>query len=248
MIVRDLIKLVLDNYPLEFVIQYGKINDIKEDDEKFVDFLEHTLYLLDRMTQIEPAESDMVILGQYTYYEFDNDFFFDTSAYKKEDLKNWEDNCDVAIIQNRDMTFEEKMKFMSDHHLPTSYAYEFNEWAETLGYDVSETNIALYTPVVVLADIINEMTFFGDQEEDVLEQKAVIDERVAEVDAILEMPEEEKAKHFVSMDDFFESIGYVDERTEEEKTDTETKIRDAMILNWIAKYKMLKKCCEEDLL
>lgn len=245
MIVQDLIKKVLKVSPLDFVIQYGKINGIEKDDEKFVDFLERTLYLLDSMTQIEPEKSDMVILGVRSYYEFDDEYYIDTSAYKKEDLMNWNDNCDVAVLKNDALSFDEKVKFMSDHHLPTAYAYEFNNWSETLGYEVSEKNLAMYSPVDILADIINEMTFFGD-EEGMLDQKEIIDERIAETEAILALPEEEQAEHFVSMNNFFDSIGYVDERTEKEKADDTKKVRDAMIFDWIEKYEMLKKCCTED--
>lgn len=235
MTVKDLIKEVRQNHLRDFINIYAKNNGISKDDECFPAFQRQTLRVLIRMELfIKPQISNFIIMG-YNCYESDGTCYFTTGAYKKKDL----DNIPVydCVDFSLDQTPEEKLEFIKNHPIPESYAYEFNSWAETLGYEVDENTINTYSPEVVLSDILNEMTFFGD-EEGMLEQREIIEDRIAEVETVMDLPEESIKEHFVSLDDYLESIDWKDERTEEEKNADYKKAVDAMYLNWCSRYAM----------
>jgi len=57
-----------------------------------------------------------------------------------------------------------------------SYAFELREWAELLLCEVNSNCIEKYGGLVVAAEILHEMTFYGYRQEDVRQKKEEIDE------------------------------------------------------------------------
>ena len=95
------------------------------------------------------------------------------------------------------------------------YAYEFSPFKEILSYDVSAScKYEIDDDIALAVSIFNEMTFCGITEES-------HDERVSEItedinSAIKEVEDGDSDK-FTNAADFFEQLGWVDNRTEREK-------------------------------
>lgn len=64
-----------------------------------------------------------------------------------------------------------------------SYAYEFENQQQILGYRIAETALTKYYLIDLLADILNEATFFGYENEYLAAERQKLDDSIAEVDA-----------------------------------------------------------------
>lgn len=107
------------------------------------------------------------------------------------------------------------------------YALEFTPWEEWLSYQVLEKSMYLYGPVAVVAHALYELTFFGFSIEDtrrkVASELKTLEESINEIKS-------GKAKT-IPAEEVFEELGYIDERTEEEKCLDEKRMRDATEAN-----------------
>ena len=99
------------------------------------------------------------------------------------------------------------------------YALEMTSWIEWLSFEVLDKSIEAYGAANVVAHALYEMTFFGYSSD-------VVDERVTEEKQILHERHEEienGTAELISFDEFMAELGYVDERTEEEKEQQQKK-------------------------
>ncbi|MDF9407783.1 MAG: hypothetical protein A4E52_01649 [Pelotomaculum sp. PtaB.Bin013] len=93
------------------------------------------------------------------------------------------------------------------------YALELLPWSELLSFEVIEKCVEAYSAAVVVAHSLYELTFLGydaaDVEANIKNEINILKERSKEI--------ENGTAEFVSWDEVCKDIGYVDERTEEEK-------------------------------
>lgn len=93
------------------------------------------------------------------------------------------------------------------------YAVELLPWSELLSFEVVEKCVEVYGAEVVIAHSLYEITFFGY---DAAEVEASIDKEIAILNERRMEIENGKAE-LVPWNEICKKIGYVDERTEEEK-------------------------------
>ena len=93
------------------------------------------------------------------------------------------------------------------------YAIELLPWSEWLSFEVVEKCIEVYSAAVVVAHSLFEFTFFGydaaDVEANTKKEIEILMERHEEI--------ENGAAELVSWDEVCKDIGYVDDRSDEEK-------------------------------
>ena len=129
--------------------------------------------------------------------------------------------------------------------LPQTYAFEFCDWEEILGYSISQSNIDEYGLEAILAGVIYEMTFFGYERTDMEEEREELHNRIQEVNEIFKQPEEEQKKHFISGEEIFKQLNYVDERSEEEIKAEHLYMLQSMLINNLRRAKSISKIKEE---
>ena len=157
-----------------------------------------------------------------------------------EQLKNIdEDNYNKMDNKERHKLIEEIME-NNKGLLPESYAYEFSEWEEILGFEVIEENIKNVGIAKILAYIIYEMTFFGYSRELVDEEVQKLDEAIEEVNKVKELPIEEQEKYFKTID-FEKDFNYIDTRSEEQKKFEEDILTRENFYNLWITYKIIKE-------
>lgn len=89
-----------------------------------------------------------------------------------------------------------------------------------------------------------EISFFGFEEEKMINERKRLDKAIKETEEIKNLPEEEQKKYFVSMEDadeYFKSTG----EDEESISYDESKGRRNMLLTQISIYRSLKKLYDE---
>lgn len=210
----------------------------------------HTKFL-EMLQTLTPAkkEEEYVILG-IPYLEDDCDdksiVVVSGSMFKKEDLNRAVlpdmklpelDDIENMSKEEVDYWFETFKKI----DLPTSYGYEFSPWEENIGCEVWTDGLSEEDICELKADIINELTFNGLTRESQEERRAELDASIQEMEEINALPEEERAKHFISHEDLMKELGWKDTRTQEEK--------DAEMLRWhrqavwscVVKYNAIKR-------
>jgi len=93
------------------------------------------------------------------------------------------------------------------------HALELLAWSKWLSFDVVDKCVEEYGAAPFVAHSLYELTFFGfdagDVEVNIKKETEILNERISEI-------ETGKAE-LVSLDEVIENIGYVDERTAEEK-------------------------------
>lgn len=110
---------------------------------------------------------------------------------------------------------------------PERYALELTPWEEWLSYRVLEKSIALYGVNEFVAHALQDITFFGfsieKARENAEKEIAILNERTAEI--------ENGTAEYIPAEEVYRSLGYVDERTEDEKLRDEKRMRDAIEAN-----------------
>ena len=148
------------------------------------------------------------------------------------------------LINNRninELTMEEIEKIIKILHglIPDSYAFEFEKWRDILGYRLSPFNIEFNKKKLskFVQLIVYEMTFFGFNEQTKQDECDELFRRKEEVDKYMELPEEEREKHFVKFEDIFRKE---DKDSDEEEYNHYTAQRE-ILYNMINTYKILKR-------
>lgn len=112
-------------------------------------------------------------------------------------------------------------EFKTDPYNAYSYAYEFQNQAEIVGYLVAETPLTLEYIYELMADIMYEASFFGFEQEDLTEEK----EKLLQAKEAMEKANEDR---FVSFNEYKESIGWKDEAADPEAEKLRNAVWDAV--------------------
>lgn len=93
------------------------------------------------------------------------------------------------------------------------YGLNFSPWREWLSFEVVDKCVETYGAVAVVAHCLYELTFFGYEAADV---EARIEKEIEILNERLEEIENGTAK-YVSMDEVFKNLGFINNCTKEEK-------------------------------
>ena len=85
----------------------------------------------------------------------------------------------------------------------TEFALELEPWDEWLGMEIDADTLDKYLPSEIVAHCLQEMTLFGFNEADIGAQRAELQRRVDELDA---MSEQEKKEKLIPVEQVFKNI------------------------------------------
>ena len=160
------------------------------------------------------------IVDDYTY--------IDISYVCYNDLKTISEfNEDISHI--KDMGNSELRKFL--HSIPNieHFAIDFILSAEILGYMISEASVEKFGKENVMAEIIYEMTFFSYDETEKEKQLEHIEKLATECEK--ENDASNGSFKTITLDELKNEMGYVDNRTEEERKEEEHKTLTKMCIS-----------------
>lgn len=196
------VELIMSNQP-----SYEKPYDETKVRENMTEFINMLLTL-------KPKVSDDYIMIYEKYYDTDIDDVVQEYSvmelYKKQELQKGLDKIqgmeNPVTSYNENMSKEELKSLAVDKYdfIPHGYGYEFNEWEETLGYEVYTGNLTADIVQDALYNILFEMSFNGMTRESQEERQNELDEAIKETEEIRKLPEEEQKKHFKTVDDLFD--------------------------------------------
>ncbi|MFI3253828.1 MAG: DUF6557 family protein [Eubacteriales bacterium] len=191
----------------------------------------HMTDFLQRISKLEVEVSTDIILGVPTKDEWNTGL--DVSVFYRKEIVEWKNSPDFhhyypAVEEIPSLSLEFLDEFLEDFYrprkIPESYCFMYEPWSKTLGYQVSQKNIETVGKVELATAFLYEMTFHGFQEEDMEKERVILDERIAELEELRKLPEEEQGKHFYTMDEVYANLGIERTvRTEEEKAESRLK-------------------------
>lgn len=83
--------------------------------------------------------------------------------------------------------------------LPDSYGYEFSKWEDILGAEIVVPSVKQYGTNEFLADVLFEMSFNGMEREQQEERREILDQSIAEIEKLKDLPGEERNKSFKTL-------------------------------------------------
>ena len=158
-------------------------------------------------------DTDSILLGTYIYGNSIDGILqpkLEVSLYKASELtKCFKVNSDIENIKNVNDPGSTQLKeyldilygteYDEEHKatnsiLPSSYAYEFEDWENILRYKVYEDNVKQVGVAKFLSIILSEMSFFGFDEHYKRNQRDELSEMVDRVKEYQSLSDEEKEK------------------------------------------------------
>jgi hypothetical protein len=148
------------------------------------------------------------------------------NSFRTTEIKENKDNVVFVVPINEDdyfvydSFFIKKEDILENNKQFDTYAYELNDYSETLGYGVSEACIYLLGEIATAVGIFSEMTFCGI---DIDERASYVNDITDSLKEAITEINESDLQSFKTMEDFFSEIGFVDERSLIEKNFDKTK-------------------------
>lgn len=217
MILKDLIlthtaKEVCSVYFDMYYAEESDATKLKRGHHNFCEFY-------NKLKDIEPILSDSIILVCYEY--FDGHRILGTQLFDTEEVEQEFDvNSplkDIKATEIETMSNEEIQKIVQDSNLPQHYSYELLRWEQTLGFEVSKSNIRSVGTLQALSAILYELSFFGYDEETKKEEYRKLNEALKESEQFKKLPIEEQRRQTMTVEEVFGNFGIEDIRTEDEK-------------------------------
>ena len=174
---------------------------------------ENMTEFINMLLTLTPKVSDDYIMIYQKYYDTDIDDeikeYSIMELYKKDELQKSLDKIhgmeNPVTYYNESMSKDDLKGLVQKYDfMPHGYGYEFNEWEETLGYEVYTKNLTAENIQDALYNILYEMTFNGMTRETQEERKNELDDSIKETEELLKLPEEERKKHFKDAKELFE--------------------------------------------
>ena len=237
----------LKDISIEDSVKYLRSKLMVEDNLTLDEQIDMYYYLVNTLIskKYKPFD-DHVLLGYYV-----KDFFADekspvitVSGFIHEEIEEGKERIlELAKLEEKDFSIElyNKLIRINNDNFPSNYCFDFTPWNEVLGWKVDEENIKSIDKNAFTAYVLNELSFNGITEESQESRLGELTERVEEFNEIMELPEEEREKHFVKSEVVFSELGIKDERTPEEKEAEDRQIKRDIFYNLISEAKVLKK-------
>lgn len=227
-----------------------------EDDSTYEEQVDLYTYFVNKLSSLTIIpHDDCIILGFYIrdslneeLFNYDNREEIYVSGYYIDDIKVNEveikriseyDKCNLTLDMY-DSIFNSD--FIDD--MPVNIALDFIAWEDVLGWCVDENNINKCGKEAFGANVLNELSFNGITEEAHQERLDSLKERLDDFKEIMKLPEEEREKHFHSIDEVFDDLGITDDRTEEEKERDNNQVKLDAIYNCISKCQVFRDYLE----
>lgn len=219
-----------------FVERVGADAQIGQNREKAVDFMGEFVRKLGR---VEPVDTGSVILGISRIHG--DEVRLEPCLYRKEDLRGWEAPGELAGLEDIGGLAEEEIQRLAQEvRLPDAYGFEFSPWGEVLGCEVDPDNVQEVGADTLCAGILQEMTFFGFDEETVEKKRQELTGSLREAEKIRKLPEEEQEKYYIPAEEVFAELG-LPEPTEEEEAETRRRISREVLGNLLRTCRALGK-------
>ena len=177
---------------------------------------------------LDEEDEDFLIICKPVLDDLGKDFK-DASKVKETKLDTYlvvdgiHKNELIAFKDNLDKPWKELFD-NKDINMPVAYGIDFVERGRILNYEVSKASLEWYGLYTVAAEIFWEMTFYGLFNCQVEEKKKDLEERVDEVNEMIE-----KEKNGEDVSDTFESLTELLEDLEEEDDDKKEKPKKTVI-------------------
>lgn len=239
MLVQDLIKKA------DYKEQARLICERQPDYEKPYDrdIVENNMKkFIETLVDLTPKDDKKEHIMIYEKYWDDEEEYTSLELYIREDILNCIKEIDgkelpVTEDYSLDMSSEELRELCRKFNFPQGYGYEFNEWEETLGYEVYEGNLTKENIQDCIYDVLFEMSFNGMTREHQEERRKELDDSIKEVEEIRKLPEEEQKKHFHTLDDLYDEFD-MERPTPEEHEMSLRKTWFSSLNSCIYKYKL----------
>lgn len=243
MIIKELIyKYSLEEIAEEFRI----INAIPRD--KSWKVLGHLKSLLEKFENLNVEEQDKILMVSELLEDPCEDalIHYDVTCFHMDELINWRKSPHFQYIFPEKeviltLTSEELNEIFRECNLPESYCFMFTPWEESLGFQINEENVKNIGALKYIVAFIEEITFFGIDEEEVQVKRDELQESIDESERIRALPKDEQQNYYKSAEEVFKELGYEDKRTAEEKAENYLEISRKTLENRIRTSNFLKK-------
>lgn len=155
MIVKELLNKVKPEEIINYLAQKNNVDKVM--------LKYNVIKLIHQLNKMKPIENKDFILFVEKEYDYDFEKYFDVILFDKKELLKI--NKKEEILNNI-----------------TNYGIDFVSREEVLGYQVSELSIDLYGEIVVMSEIIDEITFYGWEEETVQRKEQEIENIINNLD------------------------------------------------------------------
>lgn len=165
-------------------------------------------------------EENYIMIAE-KYWDFGEEFI-SSNLYRSDEFMKFLDfavKVEIPPMESVNLdNAKEIVKKLTTENILTSYGYEFSDWSETLPVRVIPENVERIGLNEFAADILWEMSFNGFDEESQSERKEELEKSMQECDELRSLPEEEREKHYrsVDMDALYARFG-IDPPTPEER-------------------------------
>lgn len=219
-----------------FVERIGGDAQSGQNREKAVDF---TGEFVRKLLRMEHVDTGSVILGISRIHG--DEVRLEPCLYRKEDLSGWEAPGELAGLGGIEGLAEEEIRRLAQEtRLPDAYGFELSPWEEVLGCEVDPDNAQEVGADALCAGILQEMTFFGFDEETVEKKRQELTDSLREAEEIRKLPKEEQEKYYIPAEEAFAELG-LSEPTEEEEAETRREISREVLGNLLRTCRVLRK-------
>ena len=230
MTVQDLLRATPRDALIDFFIPY-RFDEVKPEDMEEAragvnDWMEGLL----KRTAVE---NDNVLFAHISYVEESR---FAVSVLHRDDVEKWvADGMRVIDPAPDDPASAYPL-------LPQIYALGFTAWDHVLGLQVDEESVNAHGINLFLSEVLQEMSFFGFDESDMVKER---DEVIAQADRLDAMTPEERANYGRPADEVFremaEKYGFeYHERSPEEIEAQNRRIEEEVRLEYAERYRVMK--------
>lgn len=179
---------------------------------------------LNKLKEVEPIYSKSIVLSRKVT-DCEGESYWDACSIVDFDPEK------LIASYNNVQEYKKKINeayeiFSTDYdkwnelfYAPLQYAMEFSPAKEILGHQVTLRGIPQTDIYMAIAAIVDEMTFFGFDEQVKEDEFEKVSKTAQEVEEILQKPQEEQENYFCTIADLFPGIELT-EPTEEEKAET----------------------------
>lgn len=222
--VKELLREADIDKQVELVLKRQPDYEKPYDKEVVKQNLTEFLAMLDTLTP-KDSEDDaapyVMVAEKYYDTDFDDNIqcYTNMELYSKKELISCIENLPAVIPVVPDnleeLTSEEVKQVLNElPSNPIGYGYEFTEWEEVLNFEV------LYIPEGAerqeyISDILYEMSFNGMTRDSQVERREELEASIKESEEIRKLPKEEQEKHYHSIDELFDVLGYTPPSEEE---------------------------------